>query len=115
VSRQEPGGPVHGAAAFEERSELLALREEADRTAAEAAQTLADLADRLDLARHPGAVARRLAAGAGGRAVRTARAGLRRIGGPPRARRALLAAIPALAVTAAVALALVRQRARSRR
>lgn len=110
MSGQEAIGQAHGAAAFEERAELLNLRGQADRTATEAAQTLTELVDRLDLARQPRILARRLVADARRTAVRTLREPLGRIA-RQRGTRAVLAAIPALAVAAAVAVAVTRQRA----
>lgn len=111
MSGQEPDGRAHGAAAFEERAELLDLRDQAERTATEAALTLTELVDRLDLARQPGILARRLVADARHTAGRTLHETLGRIVGQRGTRRALLAAIPVLAVTAAIALAMTRQRA----
>ena len=93
------------AAEFEEQAELKELREQADQTAAEAAQTLAELAARLADAAQPRAMARRLAAvgrGTGGRALRQVPG---KIAGQRGARRTALAAIPVLAVAAAVFLA----------
>lgn len=51
-----------GAAAFEENAELEELRDRADETGREAAQTLAELTGRLADARDPKVVTRRLAA-----------------------------------------------------
>jgi hypothetical protein len=68
-------GWPHDAAAFEERAELLGLREQADRTAVEAAQTLTELAGRLALAGQPGVVGRQLAADARNAAALTLRQG----------------------------------------
>ena len=113
MSRQDPGGRPHGAAALEERAELLNLRGQADHTAAEAALTLTQLLDRLDVARQPGILARRLAADARYTAVRTLRETPGRIVGQRGALRAVLAVVPALAVAAAVALVVARQRARA--
>lgn len=114
MSRQEPDGQAQGAAAFEELAELLDLRDQAERTATEAALTLTELVDRLDLARQPGILVKRLVTDARHTAVRTLHETLGRIG-QRGTRRALLAAIPVLAVTAAIALAVTRQRARSQR
>jgi hypothetical protein len=89
------------AAEFEEQAQLKELRDQADQTAAEAAQTLAELGERLADAARPGGLARRLAAAgrsAGTRALRAVPAGIAR-------RRAALAAIPVFAVAAAVFLA----------
>jgi ABC-type transporter Mla subunit MlaD len=99
-------------AALEDRAELLSLREQADRAAAEVAQTLTELTDRLALAARPGAAARRVAAAARDDAARTARQAARRVAGWPAARRAALAALPALAAAAAVAVLVARARAR---
>jgi hypothetical protein len=93
------------AAEFEEQAQLKELRDQADQTAAEAAQTLAELGTRLTDAARPGGLARRLAAvgrSAGTRALREVPAG---IAGQRGARRAALAAIPVFAVAAAVLLA----------
>jgi hypothetical protein len=112
MSRQEPSGQPHGPAAFEEQAELLGLRDQAGRTAAEAAQTLTELADRLDLARQPGLLARRLATDARHAAVRTLREIVGRITSQAGTRRrTVLAAIPALAVAVTVAVIVARQRA----
>lgn len=111
MSGQEPSGRPHGPAAFEEQAELLGLRDQAGRTASEAAQTLAELADRLDLARQPGLLARRLATDARHTAVRTLREMLGRITSQAGTRRTVLAAIPALAVAVTVAVIVARQRA----
>jgi hypothetical protein len=64
MSSQELSGRPHGRAAIEERAELHGLRDQAERTAAEAAETLAELADRLALVGRPGVLVRRLAADA---------------------------------------------------
>jgi hypothetical protein len=100
-------------AALEERAELLSLREQADRAAAEVAQTLTELTGRLALAARPGAAARRLAVAAGDAAARTARQAAGRVAGRPAARRAVLAAVPALAAAAAVAVLAARARAQA--
>ena len=93
------------AAEFEEQAELKELREQADQTAAEAAQTLAELGARLTDAAQPGAMARRLAAAGRGAAVRALRQFPGEIARQRGARRTALAAIPVLAVAAAVLLA----------
>jgi hypothetical protein len=111
MSKQDPSGRPHGAAALEERAELLNLRGQADRTAAEAALTLTELIDRLDVARQPGILARRLAADARHAAARTLRETPGRIAGQRGARRTVLAVVPALAVAVAVVV-VARQRAR---
>jgi hypothetical protein len=93
------------AAEFEEQAQLEELRGQADRTAAEAARTLAELGARLAAAAQPGAMARHLAAigrDAAKRALGEVPGG---IAGQRGARRATLAAIPALAIAAAVLLA----------
>lgn len=90
------------AAEFEERAQLEELRDQADRTAADAAQTLAELGARLADAAQPGAVAWRLAAIGRGAAKRALREVPGKIAGHRGARRAALAAIPALAIAAAV-------------
>jgi hypothetical protein len=111
VSRQELSRRPRGAAALEERAELLGLREQAGRTAAEAAQTLTELAGRLALAGQPGAAGRRLAVCARNAAARTLRRATGRIAGQRGAWRTVLAAISALAVAAAVAVLVARERA----
>jgi hypothetical protein len=111
VSGPELSGRPHGVAAFEEQAELADLRDQAARTAAEAAQTITELAGRLDLARQPRLLARRLATDARHTAARTLREALGRISGQARTRRTTLAAIPALAVVVTVAVIVARQRA----
>ena len=93
------------AAEFEEQAQLKELRDQADRTAADAAQTLAELGARLADAAQPGAVAWRLAAIGRGAAKRALRKVPGEIAGQRRAGRVALAAIPALAIAAAVFLA----------
>jgi hypothetical protein len=111
VSAREANEP-RGGAALEERAEVLSLREEADRAAAEVAQTLTELTGRLALAARPGAAGPRLAAAARDAAARA----LRRAAGRVAGRSAALAAVPALAVAAAIAVlaACARAQARSR-
>lgn len=92
-------------AALEEEAELRELRDRADRTTAEAAQTLAELTARLAAARDPGAMARRLTARTRDVATRALREGPGKLASQPNARRAALAAIPVLAVTAAMIVA----------
>lgn len=82
------------AAETEERAEVELLRERADRTGREAAQTLAELAARLAAARDPRAMARRLAA----QASRRVRAAVKAMPGDRTARRAAVAAVPVLGV-----------------
>ncbi len=96
-----------GAAAFEENAELQELRSRADQTGREAAQTLAELAGRLADARDPKVVARRTAArgrNVMARAQQRVPAGL---AGPPEAKRAALAMVPALSL---LALAIISRR-----
>ncbi|HET9080279.1 MAG TPA: hypothetical protein VFO01_07155 [Trebonia sp.] len=64
----------HGAA-YEEQAELKNLRDEADRSTAEAARTLAELTGRLAAASHPKTVARRLAVSARVTVLRAVRQG----------------------------------------
>ena len=82
------------AAETEERAEVELLRERADRTGREAAQTLAELAARLAAARDPRAIARRLAA----QASRRVRAAVTAMPDNRTARRAAVAAVPVLGV-----------------
>lgn len=89
-----------GAAAFKERAELAELRDRADRTGQEAAQTLAELAARLADARDPRAMARRLAAKARHAATRTIRDVQGKLSGPRGAKHAALAAIPVVGMLA---------------
>ena len=93
------------AAEVEEQAELTELRDQADGTAAEAARTLAELGARLADAADPGAMARRLAAAGRGAAARALREVPGKIAGQRGPRRTALAAIPVLAVAAAVFLA----------
>ena len=92
------------AAALEEEAELRELRDRADRTTAEAARTLAVLTARLAAARDPGAMARRLTARTRDVATRALREVPGKLASQPN-RRAALAAIPVLAVTAAMIVA----------
>lgn len=93
------------AVALEEEAELRELRDRADRTTAEAARTLAELTARLAAARYPGAMARRLTARTRDVASRALREVPGKLASQPNARRAALAAIPVLAVTAAMIVA----------
>jgi gamma-glutamylcysteine synthetase len=93
------------AAAVEEQAELTMLRGQADETAADAARTLAELAGRLADTARPGAMARRLAVASRGAVTSSLRMLPGTIAGQRGAARAALAAIPALAVAAAVFLA----------
>jgi hypothetical protein len=104
---------TRGAAALEEQAELRILRDEADRSAAEAARTLAELTGRLAVVGHPGKVARRMAAGARVTALRALREGPGRIAGQRGAWRPALAAIPVLALAAALAYAAARGKLRT--
>jgi hypothetical protein len=89
------------AATVEEQAQLKDLRDQADRTTAEAARTLAELSARLANAGDPGAMVRRLMADARGAAARTCRGVPGEIAGQRGARRMALAALPSLAVIAA--------------
>jgi len=95
----------NSAVALEEDTELRELRDRADRTTAEAARTLAELTARLAAARDPGAMARRLTARTRDVATRAFREGPGRLADQRGARRTALAAIPVLAVAAAVIVA----------
>jgi hypothetical protein len=88
--------PVRTAAEREEQAELIMLREQADRTADEVAQTLAELTRRIDVVRRAGEAARRIRADARGTALRALRQGPRAIAGQPGVRRVALAAAPVL-------------------
>jgi hypothetical protein len=90
------------AAEFEEQAQLEELRDRADRTAAEAARTLAELGARMADAAQPGAMARRLAVVGRGAAARALREVPGEIAGQRGARRAALAGIPVLIAAAAV-------------
>jgi hypothetical protein len=95
----------NSAPAQEEQTELRELRDRADRTTAEAARTLAELTTRVAVARDPAAMARRLTArgrDAAARAFREVRGKLAEQRG---AKRTALAAIPVLAVAAAMIVA----------
>jgi hypothetical protein len=96
---------IRTAAAREEEMELNALRAQADRTTAEAAQVLAELTRRLTVARRPGESVRRLTADAQAAAVRALREGPGKMAGQLGAWRPALAAIPVLAVAVALAYA----------
>ena len=95
----------NSAVALEEDTELRELRDQADRTTAEAARTLAELTARLAAARDPSAMARRLTARTRDVATRALREVQGKLANQPNARRAALAAIPVLAVTAAMIVA----------
>lgn len=92
---------VRTAAVKEEEAQLNHLRDQADRTAAEAARTLEELTGRLAAVGRPGEAARRLATDARVTALRAVR---RQRG----AKRLTLAAIPVLAVAAALVYAAAR-------
>lgn len=96
---------IRTAATREEEMELNDLRAQADRTTAETAQALAELTRRITAVRRPGEAARRLTADARVAALRTLREGSGKIVGQRRAWRLALAAIPLLAVVAALAYA----------
>ena len=95
----------NSAAALEEQTEIRELRDRADRTTAEAARTLAELTARLAVARDPGAMARRLTARTRDVATRALREVPGKFASQPSARRTALAAIPVLAVAAAMIVA----------
>ena len=97
---------IHTAADREEDAELNDLRDQAERAAAEAARTLAELTSRLS-AGHPKAVARRLAGHARVTARRAAREGPGKIAGQRGAKHLALTAIPVLLVAAALAFAAI--------
>jgi hypothetical protein len=98
-----------GAASTEEQATLEALRARADKTGEEAAQTLAELTGRLADAGNPRNLARRLAADARRNAARAIRDIPRRLAGQRGATRAALAAVPVLAVVAAIVVVRRRQ------
>jgi hypothetical protein len=92
---------IRTAAEREEERELNSLRDQAGRSTADAAQTLAELTRRLKSAGHPQAAARQLAANARVTALRAVREGPGKIAGQRGARRLALAAIPVLLIAAA--------------
>jgi hypothetical protein len=111
----EASTPGHSAASLEERAMLEALRARADRDGQEAAETLAELAGRLAEARDPKTISRVLAAQARRgralavralrekitgkhRAADAARGARAKLAVSPGAKRAALAALPALGV-----------------
>lgn len=102
----------HSRAVLEEQLELRVLRDEADRSTAEAARTLAELTERLVAAGHPKVMARRLAASARVTALRAVREGPGKIAGQRGAKRLALAAIPVVLIAAA-ALAVARSKLNS--
>ncbi len=93
------------AAVKEEEAQLNDLRDQADRSAAEAARTLAELTGRLAAVGRPGDAARRLAADARVTALRAVRQGPGKIAGQRGAGRLALAAVPVLVVAVALAYA----------
>lgn len=95
----------NSAAALEEDTEIRELRDRADRTTADAAQTLAELTARVAAARDPGAIARRLTARGRDAAARAFREVPGKFASQPGAKRTALAAIPVLAVAAAMIVA----------
>jgi hypothetical protein len=101
--------PVRTAADREEQAELAMLREQADRTADEVAQTVAELSRRIDVLRRPSETARRMTADARAAAVRALRQAPQ-IAGQPGVRRAALAAVPVLALAAFASAARRRRR-----
>jgi len=66
---------IRTAAEVEEEAELNELRDQADRAAAEVAQTLAELTNRIAVELRPGEVARRLTARARVTTLRALREG----------------------------------------
>jgi len=95
----------NSAAALEEQTEIRELRDRADRTTAEAARTLAELTARVAAARDPGTMARRLTARAKDVAARALGEVPGKFASQPGAKRTALAAIPVLAVAAAMIVA----------
>jgi len=100
---------IRTAADREEQAELNDLRDQADRSAAAAAHTLAELTSRLTAA-HPVAVARRVAGGARVTALRAVREGPGKIAGQRGAKRLALTAIPVFLIAGALAYAVIRGR-----
>jgi hypothetical protein len=96
---------IRTAATREEEMELSDLRAQADRTTAAAAQALAELTRRITAARRPREVARRLTADAGVAVLRALGETPGKIVAKRGAWRPALAAIPVLAVAAALAYA----------
>jgi hypothetical protein len=99
---------IRTAAAREEEAELNELRDQADRAAAEVAQTLTELNRRITVVRRPGAAARRLTADARVTALRALREGPGSIVGQRGACRLALAAIPVFALATALGYAAYR-------
>jgi hypothetical protein len=89
-----------GPAAIEEHAELEELRDRANRTGQEAAQTLAELAGRLAQARHPRAIARRLSDRARHEAARARKRVRAALADHRAVKQAALAAIPVAGVVA---------------
>jgi hypothetical protein len=99
---------IRTAAEREEEAELNYLRDQADRSTAEAAQILAELTRRVNVARRPGKAASRLATDARVAALRAVREGPGKIAGQRGAWRLVLAAIPVLTLAAVLGYAAVR-------
>jgi hypothetical protein len=99
---------IRTAAAREEAAELNELRDQADRAAAELAQTLGELTRRISVVRRPGQAARRLTADARVSALRTLHGGPGSTAGQRGAWRPALAAIPVIALAAALGYAACR-------
>jgi hypothetical protein len=104
----------HGAATAGEQARIEELRAQVDRTGEEAAQTLAELAERLADAGNPRNLVRRLAADARHNALRSVRGIPGKLVGQRGATRAALAVVPVLVLAAGVAIAVVRRRQLSR-
>jgi hypothetical protein len=99
---------IRTAAEREEEAELNDLRDQADRSTAEAAQILAEMTRRITVVRRPGQAARRLTADARVAALRVLREGPGGIAGQRGAWRPVLAAIPVLTLVAVLAYAAAR-------
>ncbi len=99
---------IRTAATREEEAELNELREQAKLATAELAQTLTELTRRITVVRRPGAAARRLTADARVTALRALREGPGSFAGQRSAWRLALAAIPVVAVAAALGYAAYR-------
>ena len=99
---------IRTAAEVEEEAELNELRDQADRAAAEVAQTLAELTNRIVVGLRPGEVARRLTAQARVIVLRALREGPGSFVGQRGAWRLALAAIPVFALAAALGYAAYR-------
>jgi hypothetical protein len=99
---------IRTAAEREEEAELNDLRDQADRSTAEAAQILAEMTRRITVVRRPGQAVRRLTADARVAALRFLRQGPGGIAGQRGAWRPVLAAIPVLTLVAVIAYAAAR-------